>query len=63
MNAVSPQPLQPGDFYYTPEGYMVFTEQYHRRRGHCCQSGCRHCPWGFGKQDSGPKPPQRTRNQ
>jgi len=38
-------PLQPGDVYYTPEGYLVFTEQYHRRRGFCCGSGCRHCPW------------------
>ncbi len=27
------RPLQPGDVYYTPEGYVVFTEQYHRRRG------------------------------
>jgi hypothetical protein len=35
----------PGDFYYTPEGYMVFTEQYHLRRGNCCGNGCRHCPW------------------
>ncbi|WP_317127448.1 DUF5522 domain-containing protein [Hymenobacter metallilatus] len=40
-----PQPLLPGDYYYTPDGYMVFTEQYHRRRGYCCGSGCRHCPW------------------
>ncbi|RYU75474.1 DUF5522 domain-containing protein [Hymenobacter persicinus] len=45
--AAKPQPLQPGDFYLTPEGYMVFTEQYHLRRGSCCKSGCRHCPWGF----------------
>ncbi|WP_354578249.1 DUF5522 domain-containing protein [Hymenobacter sp. UYP22] len=45
MPRPTPQPLQPGDFYYTPEGYMVFTEQYHRRRGSCCGSGCRHCPW------------------
>ncbi|MCC2548854.1 DUF5522 domain-containing protein [Hymenobacter sp. BT175] len=44
-----PQPLQPGDFYFTPDGLMVFTEQYHRRRGSCCQSGCRHCPWGFSR--------------
>lgn len=43
--SAQPQPLQPGDFYYTPEGYLVFTEQYHRRRGYCCGSGCRHCPW------------------
>jgi hypothetical protein len=43
--AATPQALQPGDFYFTPEGFMVFTEQYHLRRGTCCKSGCRHCPW------------------
>ena len=33
------------DFYY--EGaMMVFTARYHLRRGYCCQSGCRHCPYG-----------------
>ncbi|MHB2008182.1 MAG: DUF5522 domain-containing protein, partial [Acidobacteriaceae bacterium] len=21
----------------------------HRKRGYCCQSGCRHCPYGFLK--------------
>lgn len=32
------------DFYY--EGpYMVFTAEYLRRRGYCCGSGCRHCPY------------------
>ncbi|WP_133271379.1 DUF5522 domain-containing protein [Hymenobacter radiodurans] len=51
----TPQPLHPGDFYFTPEGYMVFTEQYHRRRGYCCKSGCRHCPWSFGREKK--KPP------
>ena len=45
MPPPKPQPLQPGDFYYTPEGYLVFTAQYHLRRGSCCGSGCRHCPW------------------
>lgn len=39
--------LEPGDCYFTPEGYIVFTAQYHLKRGHCCQSGCRHCPYGF----------------
>jgi hypothetical protein len=35
---------QPGDFYI--EGHnVVFTAQYHRRRGYCCGSGCRHCPF------------------
>lgn len=35
------------DYYYTPEGYKVFTEKYLLKRGHCCQSGCRHCPYGY----------------
>ena len=26
-------------------GHLVFTRAYHLRRGHCCESGCRHCPW------------------
>lgn len=36
--------LEPEDYYY--EGaYMVFTAAYHLKRGYCCQSGCRHCPY------------------
>jgi len=46
--------LQPGDFYYDGP-YFVFTEQYHLRRGACCESGCRHCPYGFQKNDPPPK--------
>jgi len=38
-----------GDFYLTPEGYRCFTEQYHLKRGYCCESGCRHCPYGYNK--------------
>lgn len=34
------------DFYFDGP-YLVFTEAYHRKRGFCCQSGCRHCPYGF----------------
>jgi hypothetical protein len=37
---------EPGEFYYDGP-YLVFTEDYHLRRGYCCQSGCRHCPYGF----------------
>ena len=37
-------PLRPEDFYM--EGpYLVFTAAYHLRRGYCCDSGCRHCPY------------------
>ena len=41
--------LAADDFYMSPEGYKVFTEQYHRKRGYCCTSGCKHCPYGFDK--------------
>jgi hypothetical protein len=37
--------LLPSDFYYDKFGNMVFTEEYHIRRGVCCGSGCRHCPF------------------
>ena len=42
--------LKPEDFYYSEEGYKVFTEIYHLKRGYCCKSGCRHCPYGFDKE-------------
>jgi hypothetical protein len=40
-------PIEEGDYYLSKEGYRVFTEQYHLKRGYCCKSGCRHCPYGF----------------
>ena len=42
--------LEDGDYYLTPEGYKCFTEQYHLKRGYCCENGCRHCPYGFDKK-------------
>ncbi|MEZ4803636.1 MAG: DUF5522 domain-containing protein [Gelidibacter sp.] len=42
-------PLEDGDYYLTPEGYRCFTEQYLLKRGYCCESGCRHCPYGFNQ--------------
>jgi hypothetical protein len=33
------------DFYFDADGLMVFTAEYHLRRGYCCRSGCRHCPY------------------
>lgn len=38
--------LEPGDYYFSAEGFLVFTEQYHRKRGYCCGNWCRHCPFG-----------------
>lgn len=39
--------LEDGDYYRLPDGRMVFTEQYHLKRGYCCKSvnGCKHCPY------------------
>ncbi|MBC7386222.1 MAG: hypothetical protein H7301_08705 [Cryobacterium sp.] len=36
------------DTYIDPDsGFTVFTREFHERRGRCCQSRCRHCPYGF----------------
>ncbi len=40
-------PIEDGDYYLTPEGYRCFTEQYHLKRGYCCESNCRHCPYDY----------------
>ena len=40
----APTELAPEDFYL--EGpYVVFTAAYHLKRGYCCNSDCRHCPY------------------
>ncbi|MDW8426369.1 MAG: DUF5522 domain-containing protein [Meiothermus sp.] len=31
--------------YYLEDGLYVFTAAYHLRRGYCCGSRCRHCPY------------------
>jgi hypothetical protein len=36
--------------FYWENGLLVFTEVYHIQRGYCCNSGCRHCPYGFKKK-------------
>ena len=40
----APPKILPGDFYFE-HGLMVFTAAWHLRRGYCCGSGCRHCPY------------------
>jgi hypothetical protein len=42
--------LNPEDYYLSPEGYIIFSEAYHKKRGYCCKSGCRHCPYGYDKK-------------
>ena len=36
-----------GEDFYREGPYLVFTEKFLRDRGYCCESGCRHCPWGY----------------
>jgi len=36
------------DSYVDPvSGFRVFTTRHHLERGVCCESRCRHCPFGF----------------
>jgi hypothetical protein len=42
--------LEPDEFYLSEEGYIIFTEKYHLKRGYCCKSGCKHCPFGYSKK-------------
>jgi len=44
--AMRSQPaLIEGEDYYSEGPAIVFTARYLRRRGYCCESGCRHCPY------------------
>jgi hypothetical protein len=38
------------DFYFSKDGYRIFTEKYLLKRGYCCLSGCKHCPYGYDKK-------------
>ncbi|MBO6212783.1 MULTISPECIES: DUF5522 domain-containing protein [Algoriella] len=42
--------FEEGDYYLSPEGFRIFTAQYLKRRGYCCKSGCKHCPYGYDKK-------------
>lgn len=43
--------LRENEHYYFESGLMVLTVKYLLERGYCCQNGCRHCPYGFRKED------------
>jgi hypothetical protein len=45
---LDPPGLDPED-YYMEGANLVFTAAYHLKRGYCCGSGCRHCPYGGPK--------------
>lgn len=39
------------DYYFNDEGLIVFSEKYLLKRGYCCESSCKHCPYGFKKEN------------
>ncbi|MGA9587759.1 MAG: DUF5522 domain-containing protein [Terracidiphilus sp.] len=45
--------LDPEDYYFDGP-YMVFTAAYLLKRGTCCGSGCRHCPYRGTDRDRNP---------
>lgn len=55
-----PAPLVEGVDYTVEAGRWMFTAAFHLKRGHCCESGCRHCPYGFTRSGvEQPEPPSR----
>jgi hypothetical protein len=48
----APKRLLEGEDYYWEGPYMVFTRAYHLKRGYCCGSGCRHCPYSYTDNES-----------
>jgi hypothetical protein len=46
MNRTKPARLVEGEDYYLEGTKFVFTAAYHLKRGYCCNSKCRHCPYG-----------------
>ncbi len=41
------------DYYLNEKGLLTFTAYYLFKRGSCCGSGCRHCPYDY---DNLPEP-------
>jgi hypothetical protein len=46
-------PKEGEDFYFNESGLLVFTENYHIKKGFCCGNGCKHCPYNY---ESVPEP-------
>ena len=69
--------MKSNDYYLNENGKVVFTEEYHLRRGQCCGGGCKHCPFEpkhikrnenvairerSGSEDSSTETSERTEN-
>jgi hypothetical protein len=45
------QVLDEGKHFYIEDGKYVFTALFLTERGYCCRNGCRHCPYGYTKEN------------
>lgn len=43
--------LVEGEDYTIENGLWVFTKEYHLKRGYCCKSMCKNCPWNYKKKE------------
>jgi hypothetical protein len=50
MSSPKAPQLVRGVDYYLEDGKFVFTAAYHLKRGYCCHSRCRHCPYGLAPE-------------
>jgi hypothetical protein len=53
VEALRDKQLIEGEDFYREGAYVVFTARYHLRRGYCCESGCRHCPYRVASESQG----------
>jgi len=56
--------LTEGIDYTIENGRWIFTAAFLLRRGYCCESGCRNCPYGFRRspENSPPPPPKADKS-
>jgi len=56
--------LTEGIDYTIEKGRWIFTAAFLLRRGYCCESGCRNCPYGFRRpsENSPPPPPNADKS-
>jgi len=47
----APPALEPEDYYFEGPN-LVFTAVHLLKRGFCCGSGCRHCPYGTAEANT-----------
>ena len=52
-DAKSPPQLIENVDYYVENGLFVFTREFLLKRGYCCESGCRNCPYPHEVHEKG----------